>query len=263
MALSDAVKQQADAIMASEDVANLKVQKLNALWTSSGLASYQKHTPDRFLIHPMNRGGSMLNGHDMISKGERVLSQGLREDLLDCSAVAFGLSSNLRQGQIEANRKLAAQFSSCMASPQGKELFMTVGSSHTTCFLKSLMFGKIEQSTNSCMQSGHPVQEALVSGWTWHALSGVLEQQWPGLPLLYSSVLLPAQKWKPWRPCKNIWPLGSPCRKPYHSVHRANLCASNTLILSRPLHRNSAGEQICPWWTAWWGSVPGLKYMLK
>ena len=172
-----------------------------------------------------------------------MLSQGLREDLLDCSAVAFGLSSNLRQGQIEANRKLAAQFSSCMASPQGKELFMTVGSSHTTCFLKSLMFGKIEQSTNSCMQSGHPVQEALVSGWTWHALSGVLEQ--------------------PWRPCKNIWPLGSPCRKPYHSVHRANLCASNTLILSRPLRRNSAGEQICPWWTAWWGSVPGLKYMLK
>ncbi|CAE7624954.1 unnamed protein product [Symbiodinium sp. CCMP2592] len=66
---------------------------------------------------------------------------------------------------------------------------MTVGASHATCILKSLMFGKIEQSTNSCMQPGHPVQEALVSGWTWLVLSEVLEQQWPGLPLLYSAVL--------------------------------------------------------------------------
>ncbi|CAE7826156.1 unnamed protein product [Symbiodinium sp. CCMP2592] len=133
----------------------------------------------------------MLNGFDMLAKGERILSQGLRKDLLECSAVAIGLSSNstIREQQVEANHKLAAQFSTCISMPQGKELFMTVGSSHTTCFLKSLMYGKLEQSSNSCMQPGHPVQEALVSGWNWLILSDVLEQQWPGLPLLYSSVL--------------------------------------------------------------------------
>ena len=123
MALTADVKKEAEAIMASADVANMKVQKLNALWLQHGLASHQKHTPDRFLIHPMNRGGAMINGHDMVAKGERLLAQGLRKDLLECSAVAFAMSSSAseRDSQVLANKNPfgAVQHHHAAANRQG------------------------------------------------------------------------------------------------------------------------------------------------
>ena len=132
----------------------------------------------------------MINGFDMLAKGEKLLAQGLRKDLLECSAVAFTLRSvaSDRFAQISANKRLAEQFPN-MAGPCGKELFMTVGCIHTTCFLKSLMFGKIDKNTSSCMQAGHPVHDCIQEGWQWLILSDTLERELPGLPLLYSSVL--------------------------------------------------------------------------
>ena len=192
MALTADVKKEAEAIMASADVANMKVQKLNDLWLQHGLASHQQHTPDRFLIHPMNRGGAMINGHDMVAKGERLLAQGLRKDLLECSAVvAFAMSSSAseRDSQVLANKTLSEQFNTIMQPPTGKELFLTVGCSHTTMFLKNL--GKIDglTNTNYSLQAGHPLHDCIQHGWQWLILSDVLERELPGLPLLYSSVL--------------------------------------------------------------------------
>ena len=48
----------------------------------------------------------MLNGHDVLAKGEKLMSQGFRQDLLESSSVVFGLSSQVakRQEQIKPTR---------------------------------------------------------------------------------------------------------------------------------------------------------------
>ena len=71
MALTPEVIAAADRIMTSDAAVNLKVLELNDLWLSNGLASKQIHGPEKFCIHPQNRGGSMMNSFDMTTKGKR------------------------------------------------------------------------------------------------------------------------------------------------------------------------------------------------
>ena len=139
MALSDPVKAEAAAIIGSNEPVNLKMVLLNQLWLKHGLASHQVVPPGKLLVHPSNRGGAMLNGHDVLAKGEKLMSQGFRQDLLESSSVAFGLSSQVakRQEQIEANKVLVEQFPQVLALVQGDELHLTVGASHSTSFLKA------------------------------------------------------------------------------------------------------------------------------
>ena len=190
MALTPEVIAAADRIMASDAAVNLKVLELNDLWLSNGLASKQVHGPEKFCIHPQNRGGSMMNSFDMTTKGETMMSQGLRIDLLETSAVAFCMSSNAvkREKQLAANRKCCSQAKGVMPEVVGDELFLTVGASHSTCYLKSMKQGLVKNAS-SFMKKGQPVEKCLTQGWTWLILADTLEEQFPGLPLLYSSVL--------------------------------------------------------------------------
>ncbi|CAE7576580.1 unnamed protein product [Symbiodinium sp. CCMP2592] len=190
MALTPAVIAEADRIMASDAAVNLKVLELNDLWLSNGLASKQVHGTERFCIHPQNRGGAMMNSFDMVTKGETMMSQGLRIDLLETSAVAFCMSSNAvkRDKQLAANRKCCSQAKGVMPEVVGDELFLTVGSSHSTCYLKSMKQGLVKNAS-SFMNKGQPVERCLSQGWTWLILADTLEDQFPSLPLLYSSVL--------------------------------------------------------------------------
>ena len=67
----------------------------------------------------------MLTGHDVVAKGLRVMAQGLRKDLLETSAVAFAMSSDVgtRKKQLAANATPANQFQSIVASPQETKCF--------------------------------------------------------------------------------------------------------------------------------------------
>ena len=190
MALTPEVIAAADRIMTSDAAVNLKVLELNDLWLSNGLASKQIHGPEKFCIHPQNRGGSMMNSFDMTTKGETMMSQGQRIDLLETSAVAFCMSSNAvkREKQLAANRKCCSQAKGVMPEVVGDELFLTVGASHSTCYLKSMKQGLVKNAS-SFMKKGQPVEKCLTQGWTWLILADTLEEQFPSLPLLYSSVL--------------------------------------------------------------------------
>ena len=76
-----------------------------------------------------------------------MMSQGLRIDLLETSAVAFCMSSNAvkREKQLAANRKCCSQAKGVMPEVVGDELFLTVGASHSTCYLKSMKQGPCEE----------------------------------------------------------------------------------------------------------------------
>ena len=132
----------------------------------------------------------MLNGHDVLVKGERLITQGLRRDLMETSAAAFAMSSQAskRDEQLAANKDLQAQFPK-LAPVKGNELFLTVGCSRTTAYLRALQCGAVENVGGSHTQPGHAVHDCIHSGWRWLMLSDILEASFPALPLLYSSAL--------------------------------------------------------------------------
>lgn len=183
MALSDEVKAEAAKIIASNEPVNLKVVTLNQLWLKHGLASYQTMSCCKVLVHPSNRGGAMLNGHDVQAKGENLMSQGIRQDLLESSSVAFSLSSNVdkRNEQIQANISLTQQFPDVLAKVQGDELVLSVGASHSTSFLKAKKLAGVPSHDSLC--------QILSNGWKWLILASCLEDAFPTLPLLYSAAL--------------------------------------------------------------------------
>ena len=184
MALSDSVRNEASQTIAANEPVNSKVVQLNELWLKNGLASFQTVSCCKMLVHPSNRGGAMLNGHDVLAKGEKLMSQGFRKDLLESSSVAFGLSSNVakRQQQINANMSLVQQFPGTLAPLQGDELYLSVGASHSTSFLKSKKIGRIPSGNE-------PLKQILEDGWKWLVLAECLEDAFPTLPLLYSAAL--------------------------------------------------------------------------
>ena len=184
MALSDSVREEASKVIASNEPVNSKMVMLNELWLKNGLASFHTIPPCKLLVHPSNRGGSTLNGHDVLAKGEKLMGQGFRKDLLESSSVAFALSSNVttRQQQIDANKLLVQQFPSVLAPLQGDELYMSVGASHSTSFLKAKKIGGIPSGNE-------PLKQILEVGWKWLVLAECLEEAFPTLPLLYSAAL--------------------------------------------------------------------------
>ena len=184
MALSQGVQEAANKIIGSNDPVNSKVILLNQLWLKNGLASFQVVPPCKLLVHPSNRGGAMLNGHDVLAKGEKLMSQGLRQDLLESSSVAFGISSKVakREQQLKANVLLVQQFPNALAPVQGDELYLSVGASHSTSFLKSKKVGGVPNGNDS-------LKQILDVGWKWLILAPCLEEAFPTLPLLYSAAL--------------------------------------------------------------------------
>ncbi|CAE7740670.1 unnamed protein product [Symbiodinium sp. CCMP2592] len=75
MALTDEMKVEIGRILDSEEGVNVRIQKLFKLFLDSGLARHETVPPSAVLVHPSNRGGSMINGHDVVAKGELLTKQ--------------------------------------------------------------------------------------------------------------------------------------------------------------------------------------------
>jgi len=191
MAIPRAVKLEAQQLLDSKQPANLKLDKLNGLFLKNGLASYQTISCSQVMVHPSNRGGSMLNGHDVKAKGSQIMEQGFRLDLLEASCCAFELSKlpEVRKEQFDANIQLSKTQEGFLAPVQGNELYLSVGGSHTTAYLKAIAHGVVSLEENYMKQQNHPVQRAIDIGWKWLVLSSLLEEEFPSLPLFYSSSL--------------------------------------------------------------------------
>ena len=136
MAIPRAVKLEAQQLLESKQPANLKLDKLNGLFLKNGLASYQTISCSQVMVHPSNRGGSM-------SKGSQIMEQGLRLDLLEASCCAFELSKlpEVRKEQFDASTQLSKSQEGFLAPVQGNELYLSVGGSHTTAYLKAIALG--------------------------------------------------------------------------------------------------------------------------
>ena len=63
-------------ILASEVAINLKVNQVLDALHKGGYAFHQTVPPEALLIHPANRGGLMVNSHDVHAKGYTLLQVG-------------------------------------------------------------------------------------------------------------------------------------------------------------------------------------------
>ncbi|CAE7253374.1 unnamed protein product [Symbiodinium sp. CCMP2592] len=189
MALTDEMKVEIGRILDSEEGVNVRIQKLFKLFLDSGLARHETVPPSAVLVHPSNRGGSMINGHDVVAKGELLTKQGVRLDLLEASSVAFTLSKHpdKRNAQVAANQALASSNPDLLAPPSGGERYLSVGSSHSTAYMRALLAGIIPESTVT-KQEG-PAKTCLHTGWRWLILEDLLEEEFPSLPMMIASGL--------------------------------------------------------------------------
>ncbi|CAE6944963.1 unnamed protein product [Symbiodinium sp. CCMP2592] len=87
---------------------NRKLDRLVNFLKESQLAYTTTLRPAELLVHPHNRGGSMLNPLDVHSKGQKLLDLGFRPSLLtDSIAIELSPLEDKRNEQIRANTDLS------------------------------------------------------------------------------------------------------------------------------------------------------------
>ena len=182
--IGGSVKDVVDGILSSEHPVLVKVKKICECLEESGLCWRQTLTPDQVLVHPSNRGGSLVAAQDVWRQGERILSVGLRKELMtDSIAFEVSLDETKKQKQCQANVDL------CKANPRSShERILSVSCSHRTAWLKALKAGcegppdktPVQLRQGDAKSDG--IQQLLQEGWEWLVLSSRVEEAWPAMP---------------------------------------------------------------------------------
>jgi len=73
------------------DGVNVKLDKVLELLKENFLAVEMQLRPAELLVHPGNRGGSMVSPHDVHRKGQNVVNTGLKRSLLAASSLCVEL----------------------------------------------------------------------------------------------------------------------------------------------------------------------------
>ena len=114
--------------------------EIQQILLDSGLAYQQKCTPDLFLCHPLNRGGTGINPFSMHRKGSTIIAAGADMQQLGGSvAIEISTDDGARKSQIEFNKKMVVDSENLMAMPTGKERYLTCAKGHTTQFCKAIV----------------------------------------------------------------------------------------------------------------------------
>ena len=118
-----------------------RLQKAVAMFTKENLAWQATVCPHEVLIHPDNRGGTMLNAFDVHQKGHQLHRIGVNPDLLHGQPMAFTMSPNAAKGleQKQANQALVAASNGMLAPVTGQERYLSVASSHFVAWCRAVL----------------------------------------------------------------------------------------------------------------------------
>ena len=110
----------------------------------SGLAYTAKLKPSQLLVHPANRGGLMVNPHDVWSKGASIGEVGWDlQKVRTPVAIEIPPEGSKRKEILEANQQLAEQSNGMLAKPNGHERCCSISCSHTTAYLRCVEAGLV------------------------------------------------------------------------------------------------------------------------
>ena len=122
----------------------------------SGNAGVKRQTlhPSALLCHPKNRSGFMLNGFNAHANAVKKIGANCNE-LHGAVAIEMQPVPAERELQIEANRKLATASQGLICFPDGKEMYLTLGTAH----------GHMASLPNSQRRWYNPFQDTSRSRW--------------------------------------------------------------------------------------------------
>lgn len=165
-----------------------------------GLVYEVKVTADQFLIHEKNRSNLMLNPSKSHHVGEQIHFAGADPRQLD-AAFAFELAKEpaRRAHQLKKNGDLIARSNGLVSPINGKERFVTVGTSHFTQFVKQAMRGgkttknklqdKLGNIDVSALKRNKPFADLLDNGWVWKIFVAELDVAYPEFATLAQRAL--------------------------------------------------------------------------
>ena len=195
------MKDKVDALLADDEIGPLaKVQKLRATLLDAGVAYTTTCPCTNFIVHPQNRGTTGVQPYNMHRKGAAILRAGADMSLLT-NSLAMEVSSHAakRAEQMSFNEKLVSSANGLMSPLSGTERFMTLSSSHTCQFIKSLIAGCKTNQKKVGDSTGHlslhmwrhdsQLQTMAQQGWEWVVLPSYLEDAYPMLAALMQSSL--------------------------------------------------------------------------
>ena len=177
---------QLHAVMESADPINMKAAKALALLKENGLAYEATVRPKDVLVHTSNRGGAMVNGYDVASKGQAISELGWDlQKVRQSVAMELPVDQAKRQTIVKANLTLAEQSDGILCRPFGQERFCSLSSSHTTCFLRSLEAGcevmPGKASVEQLVAKGDDLGNMMFQGWQWTIISCKVDEEVPNL----------------------------------------------------------------------------------
>ena len=174
----------------------VKWQNIQKVLLESGYAYRQEVAPEHFVVHPLNRGGTGINGYNMHAKGSLICNTGADLSQLG-GAIAFEVNTSRKKDQIEFTMNLAMQSGGLIAKPSGMERFMTVSKSHTTQVCKAIKANCMTPQVSlaggdGCLGSHLLVKDESLStmvniGWDWTIIQACVEDEFPTLPSLVES----------------------------------------------------------------------------
>lgn len=196
-AIAPEIAQQVNSILGSSMGPMGQWQEVEKILLNCGLAYTLQATPDLFLVHPLNRGGTGINPYSMHKKGATIIAAGADMSQLGGS-VAFELSVDevSRNKQILFNESMASEASNLLPQPTGKERYLTCSKGHTVQFCKAILQCCQTSQASIAGPSGclgnHLLKDKqlacmLEQGWQWTIVKDVVAQQWPTMPSLIES----------------------------------------------------------------------------
>lgn len=193
MSVPPEVVKKVKALIEDEDQGVLQRWKaIKQALLDAGCAYHTKACADCFVVHPANRGGTLLNPLALHQKGADIVSAGADLAMLS-HATAFELKPTLAEKQVQLNPMiLLAESSDLVPQVTQLERFATVSCSHTCMFIKAVMQKcktpeeKLQGSTPHLgphlYQKDEDLHKMVMEGWVWCILPWWVEAAFPSLP---------------------------------------------------------------------------------
>ncbi|CAK8991130.1 unnamed protein product, partial [Durusdinium trenchii] len=172
------------------DGVNVKLDKVLELLKENFLAVEMQLRPAELLVHPGNRGGSMVSPHDVHRKGQNVVNTGLKRSLLAASSLCVELPRlpHVRKEQIEKNQTLCNQAEGLLGGVLGQEGYLTLGCSHWVQYCRAMEQGAMGPNGEK-LHVPAELKSLLSAGWKWTALKPEVEEAFPAFPSWAASSL--------------------------------------------------------------------------
>ena len=163
----------------------------------SKLAWSQKIHVERLLVHPENRGKTGINPYNAQKTGALILKLGAdMGELVKSTCFEISPDSAKMQEQLKFNSQLVEAASGLLAPVCGVERFLTVSSSHTAAFCRSVLHGckSPNWSIDGKLHKAHYIVDPqfkvmLEEGWNRKVSSSAASERFPELPAIAAKAL--------------------------------------------------------------------------